>query len=47
MAQLDKRRALIQREEILRPVAELFSDVAGIVRECLGGVAGFPPTTIL
>src|SRR4029453_11328635 len=47
MAQFDERRALIEREEVPRPVAELFGDVAGIVRECLGGVAGFSPAAIL
>jgi hypothetical protein len=30
-----------------RPIAELFGDVASIVRECLGGVARFPPAEIL
>jgi hypothetical protein len=30
-----------------RPIAELFGDVASIVRECLGGVARFPPAAIL
>src|SRR6266403_5910094 len=47
MAQFHERRALVEREEVPRPVAELFGDVAGIVRECLGGVAGFPPAAIL
>jgi hypothetical protein len=47
MAQFHERRALIEREEVPRPVAELFGDVAGIVRECVGGVAGFPPAAIL
>src|SRR5262245_23090027 len=47
MAQFDERRAFIQREEVPRPVAELFGDVAGIVRECLGGVAGLPTAAIL
>ena len=30
-----------------RPVAQPFGDVAGIVRECLGGVARFPSAAIL
>ena len=47
MAQFHERRALVEREEVPRPVAELFGDVAGIVRECVGGVAGFPPAAIL
>src|SRR5262249_54463801 len=47
MAQFDERRALVEREEVPRPVAELFGNVAGIVRECLGGVAGFPAAAIL
>jgi hypothetical protein len=47
MAQFDERRALIEREEVPRPIAELFGDVAGIVRECLGGVARFPAAAIL
>jgi hypothetical protein len=47
MAQFDEGRALIEREEVPRPVAELFGDVARIVRECLGGVARFPPAAIL
>src|SRR5215470_1161253 len=47
MAQFHECRALVEREEVPRPVAELFGDVPGIVRECLGGVAAFPPTAIL
>ena len=43
MAEFDERRALVEREEMPGPVAELFGDVTGIVRECLGGVAPFPP----
>ena len=39
--------ALVQREEVSRPVTELFGDVTGVVRECLGGVADFPPAAIL
>src|SRR5262249_28970432 len=47
MAQFHERRTLVEREEVSRPVAELFGDVTGIVRECLGGVADFPPAAIL
>src|SRR3982075_2640346 len=47
MAQFHERRTLVKREEVPRPVTELFGDVAGIVCECLGGVAGFPPAAIL
>ena len=43
MALFHERRALVEREEVPGPVAELFGDVTGIVRECLGGVAPFPP----
>jgi hypothetical protein len=47
MAQFHERRALVEREEVPRPVAKLFDDVTGIVRECLGGVAPFPPAAVL
>ena len=47
MAEFHERRALVEREEVPRPVAELFGDVTGIVRERLGGVAPFPPAAIL
>src|SRR5262245_41161618 len=47
MAEFHERRALVEREEVPGPVAELFGDVAGIVRERLGGVAPFPPAAIL
>src|SRR6266478_4616357 len=47
MAQFHERRALVEREEVPRPVAELSGDVTGIVGECLGGVAPFPPAAIL
>src|SRR5262249_62250828 len=47
MAQFHERRAFVEREKVPRPVAELFGDVTGIVRECLGGVAPFPPAAIL
>src|SRR5271166_4570049 len=47
MAQFHERRALVEREKVPRPVAELFGNVAGIGRECLGGVAVFPPAAIL
>jgi hypothetical protein len=29
MAQFDERRALVEREEVSRPIAELFGDVPG------------------
>jgi len=47
MAQFHERGALVEREEVPDPVAELFGHVAGIVRECLGGVADFPTAAIL
>ena len=47
MPQFHERRALIEREEVPRPVAEFFGNIAGIVRECLGGVARFPSAAIL
>ena len=47
MAQLDESRALVEREEALHPVAELVGDMAGVIRERLGGVAGFPAAAIL
>src|SRR5215831_13457329 len=47
MTQFDERRALIEREEVPRPVAELLGDVTRIVPECIGCVAGFPPAAIL
>src|SRR6516164_1292038 len=47
MAQFHEHRALVEREEVPRPVAELLGHVAGIGGECLGGVAPFPPTAIL
>src|SRR5262245_35499198 len=47
MAQFHECRALVEREEVPRPVAELFGDISGIARECLGGVAPFPPAAIL
>jgi hypothetical protein len=47
MAKFHERRALVQREEVPRPVTELFGDVAGIVRECLDGVPALPPAAIL
>ena len=42
MAELDEGRALVEREEALHPVAELAGDMAGIVRERVGGVARLP-----
>src|SRR5215467_5958421 len=47
MAEFHERRELVEREEMPGPVAELFGDVTGIVRERLGGVAPFPPAAIL
>lgn len=47
IAEFDERPALVEREEVLCPVTELFGNVAGVVRECLGGVTVFPSAAIL
>lgn len=47
IAEFDERPALVEREEVLYPVTELFGNVAGVLRECLGGVTVFPSAAIL
>ena len=47
MAEFDKRPALVEREKVPCPIAEFFGHVAGVVRECVGGVTVFPSAAIL
>src|SRR5262249_15265089 len=47
MAQFHEHRALIEREEVPRPVAELLGTVAAMGGECRGGAAPSPPAAIL
>src|SRR4051812_23079947 len=42
MAEMDKPRAFIDREEGFYAVAQAFSDITGVIGEGLRGFAGFP-----
>src|SRR3979411_722972 len=47
VAYIHKGEELVDREEVLRPVAERPGHIAGIIRKRFGGVARLPPALVL